>query len=41
MRSQFPGFIEPMMASLVKEPFNHPDWTFETKLDGFSGNSGN
>jgi ATP-dependent DNA ligase len=34
MRSDFPGFIQPMMASLVKEPFNHRDWVFETKLDG-------
>ena len=24
-----------MMASVVKEPFNHPDWIFETKLDGY------
>jgi bifunctional non-homologous end joining protein LigD len=24
-----------MIASLAKEPFNHRDWVFETKLDGF------
>jgi bifunctional non-homologous end joining protein LigD len=24
-----------MMAFAVKEPVNHPDWIFETKLDGF------
>ncbi len=24
-----------MMASVVKEPFNHRDWIFETKLDGY------
>jgi len=24
-----------MMASVVKEPFNHRDWIFETKLDDF------
>ncbi len=24
-----------MMASSVKEPFNDPDWIFETKLDGY------
>src|SRR4029077_784763 len=24
-----------MMAAVVKEPLNHPDWIFETKLDGF------
>ena len=23
------------MASIAKEPFNHPDWIFETKLDGY------
>lgn len=23
------------MASLVKEPFDRPDWIFETKLDGY------
>jgi bifunctional non-homologous end joining protein LigD len=30
-----PQFVAPMMAAVVKEPFNHPDWIFETKLDGF------
>jgi bifunctional non-homologous end joining protein LigD len=24
-----------MQASLVKKPFDSPDWIFETKLDGF------
>jgi ATP-dependent DNA ligase len=24
-----------MTAFVVKEPFDHPDWIFETKLDGF------
>jgi ATP-dependent DNA ligase len=24
-----------MMASLAKQPFNDPDWIFETKLDGY------
>ncbi len=24
-----------MMASVVKEPFDGPDWIFETKLDGY------
>jgi bifunctional non-homologous end joining protein LigD len=24
-----------MMASLIKDPFDSPDWIFETKLDGF------
>jgi bifunctional non-homologous end joining protein LigD len=30
-----PEFVIPMMASVVKEPFDSPDWIFETKLDGF------
>jgi bifunctional non-homologous end joining protein LigD len=24
-----------MTASVVKKPFDNPDWIFETKLDGF------
>jgi bifunctional non-homologous end joining protein LigD len=24
-----------MMVSIAKEPFNDPDWLFETKLDGY------
>jgi bifunctional non-homologous end joining protein LigD len=24
-----------MMASIAKEPFNHRDWIFETKMDGY------
>jgi bifunctional non-homologous end joining protein LigD len=24
-----------MAASVAKEPFDHPDWIFETKLDGY------
>src|SRR5258708_17181829 len=35
MKPVFPEFLEPMMASIAKEPFNHPDWIFETKLDGY------
>jgi bifunctional non-homologous end joining protein LigD len=34
-RKPLPQFVTPMMASVVKEPFDHPDWIFETKLDGF------
>jgi bifunctional non-homologous end joining protein LigD len=30
-----PQSVAPMMAFAVKEPVNHPDWIFETKLDGF------
>ena len=24
-----------MLATLVKEPFNNPDWVYEVKWDGF------
>jgi bifunctional non-homologous end joining protein LigD len=37
MKSRLPDFIEPMMASIAKEPFNDADWIFETKLDGYRG----
>jgi bifunctional non-homologous end joining protein LigD len=30
-----PGFIAPMLATLVAEPFDDPDWLFEVKWDGF------
>ena len=28
-------YVEPMLATLVREPFDDPDWLFETKWDGF------
>ena len=28
------GFMPPMLATLVDEPFSDPDWVFENKLDG-------
>src|SRR4029077_1423779 len=34
-KKPLPDFIAPMQASSVKEPFDSPDWIFETKLDGF------
>ena len=34
-RKPVPLFIAPITASVAKEPFNHPDWIFETKLDGY------
>jgi bifunctional non-homologous end joining protein LigD len=34
-RKPLPQFVEPMTASVAKEPFNDPDWIFETKLDGY------
>jgi bifunctional non-homologous end joining protein LigD len=30
-----PGFIAPMLATLVGGPFDDPDWLFEVKWDGF------
>jgi len=31
----FPSAVAPMLASLAKGPFSHPDWIFEPKLDGY------
>jgi bifunctional non-homologous end joining protein LigD len=33
--STMPGFIEPMLATLVAEPFDDPGFLFEVKWDGF------
>jgi bifunctional non-homologous end joining protein LigD len=33
-RSAMPAWIDPMLATLVKEPFSDPAWIYETKLDG-------
>jgi bifunctional non-homologous end joining protein LigD len=30
-----PHGIRPMLATLIKEPFDHPDWIFEVKWDGY------
>ena len=30
-----PHDIKPMLATVVKEPFDHPDWIFEVKWDGY------
>jgi bifunctional non-homologous end joining protein LigD len=30
-----PHHLAPMLATLVKEPFDHPDWLFEVKWDGY------
>jgi bifunctional non-homologous end joining protein LigD len=30
-----PARLEPMLATLVKEPFDDPDWLFEVKWDGY------
>lgn len=29
------GFIAPMLAEKVKEPFDNPDWIYELKFDGY------
>ena len=33
-KALFPRTLAPMLATLAKEPFSHPDWIFEPKLDG-------
>jgi len=33
--SPMPHNIKPMLATPVKEPFDHPDWIFEMKWDGY------
>ena len=30
-----PHAIRPMLTAIVKEPFDHPDWIFEVKWDGY------
>jgi bifunctional non-homologous end joining protein LigD len=30
-----PRGVKPMLATLTKEPFDHPDWVFEMKWDGY------
>jgi bifunctional non-homologous end joining protein LigD len=30
-----PHHLKPMLATLVKAPFDHPDWLFEVKWDGY------
>jgi len=30
-----PHGIKPMLATLVREPFDHPEWLFEMKWDGY------
>jgi bifunctional non-homologous end joining protein LigD len=34
-RGPMPNNIKPMMATLVKEPFDRKDWIFEIKWDGY------
>jgi bifunctional non-homologous end joining protein LigD len=30
-----PRSIKPMLATLIEKPFDHPDWLFEVKWDGY------
>ncbi|MBI5074002.1 MAG: hypothetical protein HZB62_02350 [Nitrospirae bacterium] len=30
-----PHAVQPMLATTAKEPFDHPDWIFEVKWDGY------
>lgn len=34
-KRDFPGFIHPMLATPLAEPFSKADWIFELKLDGY------
>ena len=34
MTSKFPGWLEPMAATLTQDRFTGPDWVFERKFDG-------
>src|SRR3954470_1984069 len=34
-KARMPTIIQPMLATLVDEPFSNPGWIFETKWDGF------
>src|SRR5438045_8011194 len=34
-KSKMPKDLEPMSPTLIPEPFNHADWQFEIKWDGF------
>lgn len=33
--SKFPEKLKPMLATLVDEPFDDPDWVYEVKWDGY------
>lgn len=34
-KADFPGFVDPMLATLADEPFSGSNWIFELKLDGY------
>jgi DNA ligase D-like protein (predicted ligase) len=33
-KKSFPGFVDPMLATLTDDYFNDPEWIYERKLDG-------
>jgi len=35
-----PRNVKPMLATLVEQPFDHPDWIFEVKWDGYRAIAG-
>jgi len=35
MTDRIPFRVKPMLASLVKEPFDAPGWVYEEKYDGY------
>lgn len=35
VEAPFPGFVEPMLATLASDAFDDPDWLFEIKWDGY------
>jgi bifunctional non-homologous end joining protein LigD len=34
-KSKIPAAVKPMLATLVNEPFDDPDWAYEVKWDGY------
>ncbi len=34
VRAEFPEWLDPMLATLVHDPFSHEKWLFERKFDG-------
>jgi bifunctional non-homologous end joining protein LigD len=34
-KARFPKTLKPMLATLVDEPFDDPDWVYEVKWDGY------
>jgi bifunctional non-homologous end joining protein LigD len=34
-KSKMPEAVKPMLATLVNEPFDNPEWTYEVKWDGY------